>query len=235
VTDLYRRGVETLVASWEAYARAAPGAAVHRRPGIAAAVFPDEPERGIYNNVLLERPGGLDDVESIYRAAGVTRFAVWVHDGDDATRNAVEARGYALDTSTRAMAMALEDLRAQPAAIEVALIDWPEQLTMFDLPPTLLAGGDLDDFHILAVRIDGANVASAIAFDHDGDCGIYNVGTLEPYRRRGLGAALTAVLLRDAAARGCTTASVQSTAMAEGVYANVGFRDLGRYLEFVPQ
>jgi predicted GNAT family acetyltransferase len=74
-----------------------------------------------------------------------------------------------------------------------------------------------------------------MAFDHDGDCGIYNVGTVEAYRRRGLATALTARMLRDAAARGCTTASVQATPMAEGVYASAGFRDLGRYLEYTPQ
>jgi hypothetical protein len=45
--DLYRRGAETLVASWAAYARAAPDAAVRVAPGVAAAVFPHEPERGI--------------------------------------------------------------------------------------------------------------------------------------------------------------------------------------------
>ena len=32
-------------------------------------------------------------------------------------------------------------------------------------------------------------------------------------------------------ARGCQTASLQSTQMAEGVYAAVGFSDLGRILE----
>jgi hypothetical protein len=38
----------------------------------------------------------------------------------------------------------------------------------------------------------------------------------------------------DARARGCRTASLQSTPMAERVYAAVGFRDLGRILEYVP-
>ena len=55
------------------------------------------------------------------------------------------------------------------------------------------------------------DVAAAMAFDHDGDCGIYNVGTLEAYRRRGIATALTALQLRY-----------------------VGFRDLARYLEFTP-
>jgi len=34
--------------------------------------------------------------------------------------------------------------------------------------------------------------------------------------------------------RGCQTASLQSTPMAERVYAAAGFRDLGRIFEYVP-
>ena len=52
--------------------------------------------------------------------------------------------------------------------------------------------------------------------------------------KRGLGTALTAAQAYDARDRGCRTASVQSTEMAERVYAAVGFRDLGRILEYVP-
>jgi GNAT superfamily N-acetyltransferase len=61
-----------------------------------------------------------------------------------------------------------------------------------------------------------------------------NVGTVEKARRRGLGTALTAAQVHDARARGCRTASLQSTQMAERVYAAVGFRDLGQILEYVP-
>jgi predicted GNAT family acetyltransferase len=73
-----------------------------------------------------------------------------------------------------------------------------------------------------------------MAFDLGDDCGIYNVATLEHARRRGLGTALTALLAHDAVARGCRTASLQSTPIAERVYAAVGFRDLGRILEYAP-
>jgi hypothetical protein len=45
---------------------------------------------------------------------------------------------------------------------------------------------------------------------------------------------VTALLAHDAASRGCETASLQSTAMGERVYATVGFHDLGRILEYVP-
>ena len=87
---------------------------------------------------------------------------------------------------------------------------------------------------MLAAQLDGEHASGAIALDHAGDCGIYNVGTVVPARRRGLATDLMALMLHDAAARGCSTASVQSTAMAEGVYAAVGFRDLGRFLEYSP-
>ena len=73
-----------------------------------------------------------------------------------------------------------------------------------------------------------------MAFGLGGDCGIYNLTTLERARRRGLGTALTALHVHDALARGCQTASLQSTKVAERVYAAVGFRDLGRILEYVP-
>lgn len=239
--DLYQRGVETLLASWEAYARAAVGAALHRLQGVTAAVFPNDPERGVYNNALLrrdlgdaERARALDAMESAYAAAGVTRFAAWVHESDRGLRADVKARGYTFDSSTRAMGMALEDLRLPRPAIDAAPLAWSDHLRMFELPPALLADGDHRDFRLLAARVDGEAVAAAMAFDHDGDCGIFNVGTLDGHRRRGLATALTALHLHDAAARGCRTASVQSTPMADGVYAAVGFRDLGRYLEYVP-
>jgi predicted GNAT family acetyltransferase len=60
------------------------------------------------------------------------------------------------------------------------------------------------------------------------------MSTLDSKRRRGIGTALTARHIREAAERGCSTASLQSTPMAERLYAAVGFRDLGRFLEYAP-
>ncbi len=58
-------------------------------PGVAAAVFPNEPERTVYNNAILgrnitppERRSALAALEDVYAEAGVTRFAVWVHESD---------------------------------------------------------------------------------------------------------------------------------------------------------
>ena len=237
---LYLRGSDTLLASWEAYARGAVGAAVKRLPGVAAAVFPHEPERDVYNNALLEpdlgpgeRSDALDAMEAVYAAAGITRFAAWVHETDPAMRADLEQRGYTLDTTTRAMGMGLDDIAVPRPQIPLRPARWLEYLTMERLPLDFLATADHAAFHLLAARIDGEMVAAALAYDFGGDCGIYNVGTVEKARKRGLGTALTAAQAYDARDRGCRTASLQSTEMAERVYAAVGFRDLGQILEYM--
>ena len=242
--ELYARGAETVLGSWEAIARGSRDAAVVRHPGVAAAVFAVEPERSVYNNALLardlapaERVEALDAMEAAYASARVSRFAAWTHEDDAAMRADLEARGYTIDTATRAMGMALADLRVPRPDLALAPSDWGayvRHLEAAGLPAGLLAGVDPAAFHLLLAARDGETVATALAFDAGGDCGIYNVSTLEPVRRRGLGTALTALLAHDALARGCRTATLQSTAMAERVYTAVGFRDLGRILEYVP-
>ena len=239
--ELDRRGAATLLASWKEYARGATDASLLHVRGGAFAVFPREPERSVYNNALLERhlsvaerAHALDAMEATYATAGVTRFAAWVHESDQAMQIDLERRGYTLEASTRAMAMSLDRDLPPPMQVDLAPPEWSEHLRIAGVPSDFLSAADLSAYHVLLARLDGKTVATAMAFDLDGDCGIYNVGTLEHARRRGLASALTAIQLRDARARGCDTASLQATPMAERVYATAGFRDLGRILEYMP-
>jgi len=181
--DLYLRGAKTLLASWEEYARGASAATVRRSPGVASAVFPNGPERAVYNNALLardldaaERTQAIDAMETAYAAVGVTRFAAWVHESDGAMRADLERRGYRPDESTRAMGMALDHVRLPRPEIELGAAAWSEYLRIIGVAPDLLKGADHAAFHVLVAR---QNVAAVMAFDCDGDCGIYNLGTLE--------------------------------------------------------
>jgi GNAT superfamily N-acetyltransferase len=238
---LYQRGCETLLASWREYARGAVGATVQYLPGAAAAVFPHGAERGIYNNAVVERgleprprDTALRAVRAAYAGAGVTRYSVWVHETDDGLRADVERLGYALDTTTRAMGMDLDDIRVPRPDLDLAPASWSQYLRFDGLPPDLLSTADHAALHVLAVREGAEIVAAALAYDFGEDCGVYNVGTSAHARRRGLGTAVTAAQLYAARDRRRRTASLQSTPMAERVYARVGFRDLGRFLEYVP-
>jgi GNAT superfamily N-acetyltransferase len=211
---------------------------------VAAAVFPSDPERAVYNNALLDRNLGpaeraatVDAMAAVYESAGVDHYAAWVHESDEGMRAELSSRGYTIEESTRAMGMSLDDISPALAEVDLGPLDWPDYLECLQIvgaPVGLLSGADPSAFHTLAGRLADENVATAIAFDHDGDCGVFNMSTLETARRRGFGTALTARHVHDARQRGCSTASLQSTPMAERVYAAVGFRDLGRILEFVP-
>jgi ribosomal protein S18 acetylase RimI-like enzyme len=241
--ELYERGCATLLASWEAYARGSRDARVERRQGVTIAVFPRAPERAVYNNALLtrdlgpqERARALAAMEAAYDSADVDRFAAWVPESDTAMRADIEARGYVLDTTTWAMGLELTDLPDPGSpAVELGSAPWSEYVRYEGLPSDFLAGADHAALHLVAFREADDIVAAALAYDFGSDCGIYNVGTVERARRRGLGSAVTMAQLAAARARGCRTASLQSTPMARHLYGRLGFRDLGQILEFVPQ
>ena len=176
-------------------------------------------------------------MEAAYGAAGVDRYAAWVHETDGGMRAELSGRGYTVAETTRWMGMPLQGISPTLGDRPFVRPTWAEYLRYLEnagVPAGLLSGADPSRFHLLVARLAGESIATALAFDHDGDCGVFNVSTLERARRRGLGTALTTRLLHDALERGCSTASLQSTAMADRVYAAVGFRDLGTILEYAP-
>lgn len=104
--ELCARGAATLVASWEEDARGSAGAALERLDGVAAAVFPSEPERTVYNNALLdrdlgrsERAAAADAMAAAYGSAGIDRYAAWVHESDEGMRAELSGRGYTIAES----------------------------------------------------------------------------------------------------------------------------------------
>ena len=140
--ELYRRGTQTLLACWAAYARGTIGASVQYLPGVTAAIFPHEPERAYYNNALLgcdltasARGIALDAMEVEYSAAGITAFAAWVHEEDAAMRIDLQRRGYRFSEATRAMGMALDNVHLPSQEVDLGSLDWTGYLRLFGLPP----------------------------------------------------------------------------------------------------
>lgn len=238
--DLYHRGMRTAVACWTAYARTIAGGAVHRLQGVDVAVFTAGAERQVFNNAVLahglteaRRRVAVDAMMASYAEAGIGDYAAWVHESDGTMVAELTRRGLKHRETTWAMGRTLT--AAPPVdGVAIALGEWDEYLRVLELPPGLLADADPDDFEVAVGRLGTAPVAAGMAFEHDGDVGIFNVATRAAARRRGLASAVVARLLAQAAARGATTATLQSTEMARGLYAGQGFADLGRILEFGP-
>lgn len=76
--------------------------------------------------------------------------------------------------------------------------------------------------HFLAI-LDGKPVATTSLCLGGAIGGIFHVGTLAEARGRGVGAAITAAAMREAADAGCAVAALQSSEMAIGVYRSIGF------------
>ena len=242
--ELYERGAASVVASWAWIARGAEGAAVVRAPGVAAAMFPAGPERDVYNNALLvrgqgdaERAAAVDAMEELYATAGVDSFAAWAHETDGPLVAELERRGYRLAETTQAMGMPLDELAVPAAPAELRDASWADYLrylASFGLQDGLLAGVDGSGFQVVAARArrrDGGHrprIRARGRLRHLQRLDA-RAGETAGDRHRTHGAAPQA-----ARARGCVTATLQSTPMAERVYAAVGFRDLGRILEFRP-
>lgn len=241
--ELYHRGIRTALACWEAYARTIAGGSVHRLDGVDAAVFTAGPERHVFNNAVLAhglrgvpRAAAIDEMTALYVEAAVADYAAWVHESDQPMVDDLTRRGFVHRETTWAMGQALDRWTPPPAAgdVEVTLGDWDDYLRVLELPAGLLADADPRDFQVAVGRMGSEAVSAAMAFDHDRDAGVFNVGTLTSARRRGAGSAVVVRLLREAVGRGATTATLQSTAMARSAYARLGFLDLGRILEFGP-
>jgi hypothetical protein len=73
---------------------------VRRFAGVATGVFPNEPERSVYNDVVLERGLAAGEraeatgaMEPRTRARASPAFAAWVHESDEAIRFELERRG----------------------------------------------------------------------------------------------------------------------------------------------
>ncbi|KAG5192254.1 hypothetical protein JKP88DRAFT_351988 [Tribonema minus] len=79
----------------------------------------------------------------------------------------------------------------------------------------------------------GGYVCVAMALSVDDDVGVHYVATEACHRRAGLATRVVTALLRDARARGASTATLQATPDGASVYERIGFRRVGTMHAFV--
>ncbi len=103
---------------------------------------------------------------------------------------------------------------------------------VYEMHRAMGMGPDKPHQHFLA-RIDGTAVAMATMTTYCGVAALQNLGTLEAWRRRGAGTALTRHVMRAGRDMGFKTGVLQSSVLGQGVYRALGFPEVGRVYEYV--
>jgi GNAT superfamily N-acetyltransferase len=86
---------------------------------------------------------------------------------------------------------------------------------------------------VYAGYADGRPVTVGLGLRSGSTIGVYNIATIEPYRGRGHGAAMTARVIDDGASAGCELAVLQSSDMGFPIYEGMGFRTVVSYRGWV--
>jgi len=223
--------------------KASAGSSVATLPGhVQATAAPIRPWYSIFNSVvfrdaevLLEE---LDVLASLYREAGSRAWAVWVPPWQELDEE-LAGYGMKIDSTPMLMAASIDELDLTPQ-LDLELMEEATAYVVAQVNDR--AHGVLPEWSMTAVfenlsdrvkpyvaLVDGKPASGLLALQNEGDCYFWFVATAPEARKRGLASELARHALREARQAGCTTTTMESTAMAEETYERLGFRPFGRY------
>lgn len=206
--------------------------------GVLAAVAPARAERSLFNAVVYADGAALlaavPRLEELYAAAGVRAWCVWVHPGDAATAAGLQDAGLRRDATPERMGceIASVDLGgADPPGLRDGTVAELAALNdvAYGLPVGEMSGG-IGEPEGLRIRVaEGpTGLLAGVGTLHVGsDCWFAFVATVPVARGNGLAKGLMRAALREAAAAGCTTSTLEATQAGRPVYASLGFTALG--------
>lgn len=174
-------------------------------------------------------------------------FHVRIREGvdEEAERQAV---AHGLEPSGTQPGMCLHPIRSHTSAtggLRIEVVDRPEKLDVY--LQTMSEGSGmpveiarrvfvadrvhgLDGATLYLGYVDGAPACtSALIMGPDDVAGVYNVATLDPFRRQGLGEAMTWRAISDGERAGATVATLQASEMGKPIYERMGFRTVAPY------
>jgi GNAT superfamily N-acetyltransferase len=217
----------------------APGAEAVEEDGMLACLLPDTPTSSLLNAALTVdpavTPAGLDRLADRYRAAGTTRWGLWLDGEHELGARAATAQGMVLDSRPTPMVADLRELpfgEAPPCAPvgfgAVGRIN--DRAYGFAEPKFAPAIAAFPPSRVLTygARLHGSTASVAMSFDIGADTAVWFVATLPQAQGKGLAGDVLRRLLLDARERGQRTASLQASPMGRSLYERLGFAAVGR-------
>jgi GNAT superfamily N-acetyltransferase len=205
-----------------------------------------------FNNVFVKRPllnpvSNLSDVFA-YLDGRKLPFRLRLREGRDQAAEAAAAR-HGLHCIGTIPELVLDPIttKGNPPPLEIRRVTDVDALDEhvgvvadgFELPASLLR--QVFSGRLIAEAgwrgyvgyVDGQPVASSQLSMTDNAAGIYYVATLEGFRGRGFGEAMTWRAIQEGAEAGCNVAILQASDMGRPIYERMGFRLIAGYKTFV--
>lgn len=85
------------------------------------------------------------------------------------------------------------------------------------------------DRRLFIGRVDGQTAACGLLVETGDVAGVYTIGVLEEFRRKGMGEAMSWAVLRGGRDAGCQVGVLQSSDMAQPLYEKMGFETVVTY------
>lgn len=174
-------------------------------------------------------------------------FVVRVREGTD-PESEQAATSMGMPYSDTIPGMALHPIPFAPPAIdlEIRTVEDIETLSLFrgvlaagfgmplSIAEKLVTPGWLaqEAFELYVGFVDGVAAATSTLVPTPPTAGVYNVATLDRFRRRGIGLAMTWHCLSRGMALGCHLGALQASSMGRPVYERMGFRTVAPYRTF---
>lgn len=122
------------------------------------------------------------------------------------------------------------DEREAYSAVTASAFGWPPAV----VEPVDRAALAADDVRSFLGNVDGDPAASGLLVRSDDVAGVYSIGVVEEFRRRGIGEAMTRAVLRAGREAGCQVGVLQSSEMGHPLYERMGFETVVTYHQFEP-
>jgi ribosomal protein S18 acetylase RimI-like enzyme len=232
VGELRARAWAGIAAQQRLFGEHVPGARVVQGAGWTGSLVPSAADSALLNVAVPDEPETVLDpheLAPVFEPHGV-RWGMWL----DGTRaDARRLRHHKMQTVSvcRVMARALTHVPAYDANLADATADLKWVGALNDRAYGLTDKRLETHFGLIASPAVHAHRvgrrATAAALDHDGDASLFFVATAPNHRRKGYATAAVKAAMAAAAQRGCATASLLATAEGAGLYARLGFEDLG--------
>lgn len=181
--------------------------------------------------------------EAAHRFYSSVPFAVLIESETSApVEERLRASGWALDEEEIAMVLApISDAPAAPPELAIRMVasaaGYEDFMTVVpgsrSWVPSLAAATD-PRVALFVGYVDGQPVATSRLTCFPGACEILGVTTLESWRRRGYGEALTWAAVQEGRQRGCPVAVLTASEMGYPLYRRMGFQEVCAYCTYLP-